>query len=504
MNGSLGALTVGVVGLGAMGRGIARLFAGKGARVLVMDADPSLTSSGIAEAMKEAAADNAEVELGKGNLATVAGADLVIEAITEKLEAKQQLLQELSIRASDDLIVASNTSSLSIGQMALSFKDPERVIGMHFFNPPLKMALVEVIRGAQTSDHTARFVVDIIDALGKTPVVCLDSPHFIVNRVCRPLYYEAELLVEEGLSCGVIDSVARGALGHRMGPLALIDFTGLHTHLAASETALREYGDPRYRPIPIVRRLVRSGMLGRSHGRGFYDYEKETPREAGQRLTEHARAEPMAFRVTGPGSNRWPQYRRLSSDDEVLVYSCPMRTTREDVERVRAFRDGDRLVIDSSDAVWREELPVGAGWVRVHHRPDGAFAEVVVDEVAEIGRTSAVDRLLVGIGASAAAVPAVPGLVADRLQACLINEATAVLEAGIASRTDIDLALRLGMNHPSGPFEALDELGALNVLASLEAMQEHTGDPRYRPTQWLRRHASAERRRALVGGEAQA
>ena len=148
---------------------------------------------------------------------------------------------------------ASNTSSLSIGggDGVGTLSDPARVVGMHFFNPPTKMRLVEVVRSDATSDGTVAFATEVVKALDKTPVVCVDSPDFVVNRVCRPFYYEAELLVTQGVECARVDAIARAAWGHRMGPLELLDFTGLHTHLSSSETALRGLGESRYRPIPV-------------------------------------------------------------------------------------------------------------------------------------------------------------------------------------------------------------------------------------------------------------
>lgn len=491
---SLRGRTVGVVGLGPMGQGIALTMALSGARVLVMDNDAELTAHLAQKIRDEAVVQGAAIDLAEADLGELGRADLVVEAIVESMAAKVDLFARLADTASDDLLVASNTSSLSIGEMGRAFCDPSRVVGMHFFNPPTKMRLVEVVRSEATSDQSVQRATEFVNALGKTAVVCADSPNFIVNRICRPLYYEAELLVTQGVECARVDATARGALGHPMGPLELLDFTGLHTHLASSETALREFGESRYRPIPLVRRLVRNGMTGRTVGRGFYDYAKETPRVARERVTESSTFARVPFVVIGPGAVDWDVARGARLDDEIVVYSCPGLATRTDVERVREISQSHQVVVDSSDGVWREALPDGVGWIRVHHTEGAPFVEIVEDDVAAVRRTAAADLVLASIGANMVSVPALPGLVADRLQWCLINEAAAVFEEGTATRDDIDVALTLGMNHPRGPFAALDAIGASRVVDGLMMLLREFGDSRYRPSQWLVRRAAAERR----------
>jgi 3-hydroxybutyryl-CoA dehydrogenase len=478
-----------------MGQGIALTMALAGARVMVMDNDAQLTTRLAQKIRDDAAATGATIDLSEVDLVTMGGADLVIEAVVERMEVKLDLLARLGAVASGGLVVASNTSSLSIGEMSRAFADPSRVVGMHFFNPPTKMRLVEVVRSDATSDDTLRFAIGVVEALDKTPVVCVDSPNFIVNRVCRPLYYEAELLVTQGVECARVDAIARSALGHRMGPLELLDFTGLHTHLSSSETALREFGESRYRPVPLVRRLVRSGMTGKASGRGFYDYARESPRDARARVTETPAAPAAPFVVLGPGAPGWGLTQSLRVDHQIIVYSCPVWATERDVTRVLELAKSGPVIVDSSDGVWRDVLPADVGWFRVHHVDGGPFAEVVADDEAGIEPTSAVAVVLASIGASFVSVLALPGLVADRLRLCLINEATLVHEEGTASPEAIDTALTLGMNHPQGPFEMLADLGARDVAGGLRSMVTQTGDARYRASQSLLRAAAGRRRR---------
>ncbi|MDQ0614277.1 3-hydroxybutyryl-CoA dehydrogenase [Microbacterium sp. W4I4] len=483
---TLEGLTVAVAGMGPMGRGIARVFAQAGANVIVSDMTPELTQGGVDAIAAESAADGAVVAVSGAPLAeAVAHADLFIEAIVERMDAKAALLKEVAAAAPAGLIVASNTSSLSVGEMGKEFGDPTRVAGMHFFNPPTKMKLVEVIRGAGTDPAVVSRLVELVVAVGKTAVTCADSPNFIVNRVCRPLYYEAQLLVAEGVEPAVVDAAASGALGHPMGPITLLDFTGLHTHLGSSETALREFGDPKYRPIPGVRALVRNGMTGRAAGRGFYDYAVEKPRAAIERVTRPAPSGQASIAWAGPSAAE-----QSAGAADVTVYSCHLPPTEADIEAVAQLASSGPVVVDSSDAGWLEVLPAGAEWARIH----GSFVEVVDDAVAGVVPGRGVELVLAALGATSVRVPALPGLVADRLANCMANEASFLVEEGTASKADVDVALRLGMNHPSGPFEYTDRVGVQQVHAGLRSMLAAFGDSRYRPSQLMRReNAGAER-----------
>jgi 3-hydroxybutyryl-CoA dehydrogenase len=494
---ALDGTVVAVVGLGPMGRGIARVFDAAGARVHVVDVSPEVTAAQLDRARAEAEADGQTLSrVTATDLPTaVREAGLLIEATVEDMAVKRALLGEVRELAGPGLIVASNTSSLSIGEMGQAFGDPARVVGMHFFNPPTRMRLVEVIVAAGTSAATASRARELVAALGKTVVTCADSPNFIVNRVCRPLYYEAQLLVTQGMEPGAVDAAASGALGHPMGPLTLLDFTGLHTHLGSSETALREFGDPRYRPIPLTRTLVRAGMTGRAVGRGFYDYAEEKPRAAVARLLRAPGSAGHRVRVrpAGPGADRlaamlpdgaWTQAGGLP----VYRTGAPQEA---DVRAVRELAAAGPVVVDSSDGHWIDVLPPGAGWLHLHRTPAGPlFAEVVHDEVAGIDVPGFAGDLLDSLSAPSVEVLALPGLVVDRLAHCMVNEASALVEERIAVAADIDRALRLGMNHERGPFGQLEADGVAAVYASLRSMTELTGDPRYRPAQLLRRQAA--------------
>jgi 3-hydroxybutyryl-CoA dehydrogenase len=503
----LAGLNVVVVGLGPMGRGIARIFAAAGATTTVVDRDEPTTVAAARALQDEAETDGAPVTVQPvADLATaVADADLLVEAILEDPAVKEEFLTRLAGVAGPDLVVASNTSSLSISELGRVFGDPTRVVGMHFFNPPTKMRLVEVVRGARTAEAVVDKAMAWSRALGKTPVLCTDSPNFVVNRICRPLYYEAQLLVSQQVPAGVVDAVARGALGHRMGPLELLDFTGLHTHLGSSQTAYREFGDPRYRPIPLVKALVRAGLTGRAAGGGFYNYQQEKPSAARARLTTSA-AEPdgTRLRLAGPDAAALRADERIAPlvDDasSLVLYRSLAAADPEQVAEVTALQAaGATVVVDSSAGDWLEALPAGVGWLRLHTPAAGPFAEVVDDPVAGIQPTAGVEQVLAAVGAASVRVPALPGLVADRLAHCLINEATLVVEEGTADPEAVNTALRLGMNHPVGPLELLEQVGPAQVYASLSGMLRLFGDSRYRPTSLLRRQAAGALRARRAG-----
>ncbi|WP_028653535.1 3-hydroxyacyl-CoA dehydrogenase NAD-binding domain-containing protein [Nocardioides halotolerans] len=487
-------LRVGVVGLGAMGRGIARLFATAGAAVTVLDVDPGVTRSGRDTLVEEAAAAGAPcaVAIAADLADLVPRVDLLCEVVLEDLAVKAALLEDVRRLAGPDLVVATNTSSLSVDVLGQAYAHPERLVGLHFFNPPTRMRLVEVVAGTRTDDHVVDEAVAWVEELGQVPVRCVDSPNFIVNRICRPIYHEAALLVALGVAPESVDAVVRAVHGHRMGPLELLDRIGLHTHLASSTSAYAELGDSRYGPVPYVRRLVRAGALGVRSGRGFYRYDDDTsPRE--RQAAAVVPPGPGAGRgvdVVGASASRLASIARAGSDPVAVVAAdvADDGSVRVAHELAATGRD---VVVDSSDAVWLAHLPPGAGMVHLHHAGPGWFAERVVDDVARLGGEAAVTAVLSATAAPSVAVPALPGLVADRLSDCLVNEATVVVQEGIATVEDVNTALRYGMNHPHGPFELLDSSGPATVVARLRAMQAASGDDRYRPSSYLQRRSRA-------------
>ena len=278
--------TIGVIGAGQMGSGIAQICAANGLKVMMRDVNDAAVQRGIVSItanldrmLAKGKIHDAEKQTtlaaikGTTDLNELAQADFLIEAATENIELKLSILKEVDTLARPDTIIATNTSSISITRLARKISHPHRFVGMHFFNPVPVMALVEVIRGIQTDDETYAATDALARRIGKTPIAVKNSPGFVVNRILVPMINEAVFVLQEGLAkAEEIDAGMQTGANHPIGPLALADLIGLDTCLAIMEVLYREFNDPKYRPAPLLREMVDAGYLGRKTKKGFYAY----------------------------------------------------------------------------------------------------------------------------------------------------------------------------------------------------------------------------------------
>ncbi len=488
-------LVVAVIGAGAMGRGIAQVAATGGAQVLIHDARTGAAQAArdfitgmLARAAEKGRMSLSDAEAATARIAAVdtlqalASADVVCEAIVEDITAKAALLTALEDVVSHDCILASNTSSLSITRIASACSHPERVAGFHFFNPVPLMPLVEVIAGLRTAPDVLEHLGTLGTRMGRTPVRVADAPGFLVNQVGRGYTIEATHLVAEGVSDFVsVDRIMRDAAGFRMGPFELLDLTALDvTHPATVEIYEQCFHDPRFRPATLMDQRMQAGLLGRKTGEGHYRYEN------GKQITPPETPAP-AFR----GGTFW------------IDQTLPRCTTI--LGQIIAHSGG---ILDSGKTPSAESIilvmPLGedATSFAVAHGLD-ATRVVAVDPLFNFnGRRclmgtpvtrpdilTTAQAMLAADGTPATVLHDSPGFVAQRILACIINIAAQVASRGVASPTDIDRAVTLGLNYPHGPLAWADALGPGRILTILDAMHRCTGDPRYRPDPWLRRRA---------------
>jgi 3-hydroxybutyryl-CoA dehydrogenase len=500
---------VAVVGAGTMGAGIAQVALVAGHEVRVYDAAPDAAPRAVrgilgrldrlVEKGRMTAADRdaAGARLSAvTSLADLAGAELAVEAVVEDLAVKQDLFTALEDLLAPDALLATNTSSLSVTAIGAALERPGRLVGMHFFNPAPLMKLVEVVSGLATDAAAIDRVVALATAWGKTPVRCASTPGFIVNRVARPFYGEALRALEEHIaSPATIDAVMRESGGFRMGPFELMDLIGLDVNLAVSTSVWQATGyDARYAPTWTQQEYVAAGWLGRKAGRGFYAYgDDATTRPAPVLAGPEAPPEWVWIRgskVGGLGPMR--QLDELIQDTDIKVRDLGPAVTTAPGYVAGEIRLPHGLLCLTHG---RAATDAGDGRILFDLAHDYRTAKLVALAPAADTPPQALREavgLFQAIGKQVTIVEDVPGMIVAATVARLVNEASDAVYRGDASEDDVDTAMRLGVNYPSGPLEWGERLGALWVRALLRGLAEAHPANRYRLSPLLSRWAAAD------------
>ncbi len=522
------AAVIGVLGAGTMGAGIAQLACRSGARTLLYDPFPQALEKGLERVRdglsREAAkgrlsAEDAQAAAARiepaGELEALAACELVIEAVPERLALKHELLEQLSDIVAADCVLASNTSSLLVTAIAVAAKNPERVVGMHFFNPAPLMRLLEVIAGTESGERALAVAHATGEAMGKTVIRASDGPGFLVNRCNRPFGLEALRLLQERIAdVEVIDRICRMEGGFRMGPFELMDLVGVDVGFEISKSFYEQsFGEPRWRPSMIAARYVAAGLHGRKSGRGYYTYDgsaghrPEDPAPPDPSLTPgegvvviagsgslaeqlRAAAREAGYEVRGPHEHSGGVLPALAIDCSLEAPDAAGRSG----EGSPGHDGGARLILCARASL--SMMPQGASAVGFH-----ALAPLKASSLVELTRgrdASAVaagraERFFSALGKHVVWVGDAPGLVLGRIVCQLINESAFSLGEGVGSADDIDLGMVLGLSHPRGPLHWADEIGVDHVLAVLDGLCDEYREERYRAAPELRRLASSGR-----------
>lgn len=489
---------VGVVGAGAMGRGIAQIAAQSGSIVKLFDVQPQASARARNELLLQwdrlvdrKRLDAAQAESHKSRLQTVqtldalADCDLVVEAIVERLDVKQAFFGDLEKIVSPDAVLASNTSSLSVTAIASCLLRPQRFAGYHFFNPVPLMKVVEVIGGLKTSPQTTDSLAEYGRQMGHTPVRAQDTPGFIVNHAGRAYATEALRVAGEGVAdFATIDRILRDQAGFRLGPFELLDLTGLDVSHPVMESIYHQYyEEARYRPSVITAQRLSGGVLGRKSGEGFYRYEAGAAQVPPEPPVPQVADIPPVW--VSPRASRRSELLQLlkalgarietgqSASPQALMLVAPLGfdiTTVAVVERLDPARTiGIDMLID--DAATKRRVLATNPATRTDMR-DAAHALFARD------------------GKAVSVIRDSGGFVTQRVVAAIVNIASDICQQGICTPKDLETAVTLGLGYPLGPLAMGDRYGPTNILEVLFNMQTVYGDQRYRPSPWLRRRGA--------------
>ena len=496
-NGLSPAVDVAVIGAGAMGAGIAQVAAVAGHRIRLYDSRSGAAASAVLNILSalnkladkgrmshDAAAATAGRISQIDDLAQCGGCGLSVEAIVENLDAKRTLFRKLELVLAPDAILATNTSSISVTAIGAGLRHPERLAGLHFFNPAPQMPLVEVISGTATSAAVCATLMATASSWGKIPVRARNTPGFIVNRVARPFYAEGLRLLSEGAGdCATIDALIRESGGFRMGPFELMDLIGHDVNYAVTRSVFDAYyGDPRFTPSLKQLELVDAGFLGRKSGRGFYDYREGVTAVSASTLAHCAP----------------PRAIRLFSGTLADALAARLAQTGIAFERLGFHVDGRCAEADGA-VIYRTDGRTATARSASGGLPNTVLVDLALDDqrAARLGITvadqadpatlPAAAGLLQAAGYAVSWLDDLPGMAVMRTVAMLANEAADAVHQGVCSAADADLAMCKGVNYPRGPLAWADGLGIGTVLTVLDNLAQAYGEDRYRASPLLRR-----------------
>ncbi|MBV8284369.1 MAG: hypothetical protein JO175_06945 [Candidatus Eremiobacteraeota bacterium] len=496
-----------VAGGGTMGAGIAFVAARGGYGVEIVEPDAAARERAVERLLRDAQrAGDASIVERIGWLDAIpssSDASIAIEAVPERFELKRDVLTAFAAALAPGALIATNTSSLCVADLAGAASGPQRVLGLHFFNPPAAMKLVEIVHAPETSDESIERAYAFVERIGKTPVLTADTPGFIVNRVARPYYLQSLRALERGLaSVEELDALARAA-GFRMGPFELMDMIGLDVNLATSESVYERTGEARLIPSALQRAMVEEGRLGRKSGRGFYDYPetgKKLNLSVGMPDDEPNDEERIALVGFGGVADELAQlleerYRSVSRiENDEFLDEIPAGTTivvdvgdgTTDRGETIAALDGllgpeTILFVDAyatdvaacANSLRHPERLVGYGILGAlsgQRAVEIVDSESVSDDALELAQ-----ELFESIGKGVMLVENVPGLFLGRVVASIVNEAVTAVHEEVATAEDVDTAMRLGVNYPIGPIAWGREIGGARATRILQRLAENEG-----------------------------
>ena len=486
--------SIGVVGAGTMGRGIVQLFVQAGHTVRCHDAQPGAAAKAVdyvtgmlARSVEKGRMSQAEFEQACGRMRACGGltdlgdCEVVVEAIVEDLEVKRSLFRDLEAIVRADAILASNTSSLTVADIAAACSRPQRVAGLHFFNPVPLMKVAEVIAAVRTAPAVVERLRALTEGTGHRAVVAADQPGFLINHAGRGLYTEGLRIVEEQVATPAdVDDVLRDAMGFRMGPFELLDLTGLDVSSRVMASIYEQFQqEPRFRPSALVPPRVAAGLFGRKSGEGWYRYED------GKKLTPVPRAAP----TLPPGLTVWIDAAATGAAGLREIAAAAGVTVVEraaDAQLVLVQPWGHdathvalALQVDPARCVAVDPLP-----------PLALRRTLMLTAVTTPAARDAAHALLASDGTPVTLINDSPGFIAQRVMATIVNIAANIAQRGIASVADLEDAVQLGLGYPHGPLGWGDKLGAESILRILQAQLQATADPRYRPSAWLARRVA--------------